>query len=271
VKGLRCVIVATVAWLFTCASAGAASVAAPSNDTFAGATAIAALPFSQTLDTTEAATDADDAETNANCGAPATDASVWYAFTPSSDQIVLVDVSQSNYSAGAIVVTGAPGSFSLRTCGPRRVAFSATSGQTYYILAFDDTPGGVNGGTLEISVTQAPPPPELHLAIDPVGHFNARAGTATVTGTFTCTGILASPVFIDGQLSQQVGRFTISGFGFGETSSACDGTSQRWSLIINGGNGKFAGGQATLSVFAFACGPFRCGFDQQTQTIRLRR
>lgn len=271
-KALRCVTVMAIAWLFACASAGATGTAAPPNDTFAGATAITApLPFSQTVDTIEATTDADDADTNANCGAPATEASVWYAFTPASNQIILVDVSRSNYSAGVIVVTGAPGNFSLRTCGPRQVAFSAAGGQTYYILAFDDTPGGANGGTLEISVTEAPPPPVLHVAIDPVGHFDPRTGVASVSGTFTCSGIVRTPVFIDARLTQHVGRFTINGFGFGQISSVCDGTIQRWWLTISSSSGKFAGGQATLSVGVFACGPIQCGDDQATRMIKLRR
>lgn len=259
-----------VAWLFACASAGATGAAVPSNDTFAGATAIAALPLVQTVDTTEATTDADDAETNANCGAPATEASVWYAFTPASNQFVVVDVSRSSYSAGAIVATGAPGSFSLRTCGPRRVVFSAVGGQTYYILAFDDTPGGVNGGTLEIQFIEAPPPPEVHMAIDPVGHFDARTGVATVTGTLTCSGTASGSMFVDASLTQHVGRFTINGFGFAVISAPCDGTSQPWSVTIEGQDGKFAGGRATLSASVFACGPIGCGFDQQTQAIKLR-
>jgi hypothetical protein len=90
-----------------------AAAAPPANDTFAGAVTISTLPFSDTVDTTEATTDADDANANANCGAPATDASVWYAFTPASATGVSVDVSASDYNAGVIVVTGSPGSFGL--------------------------------------------------------------------------------------------------------------------------------------------------------------
>src|ERR1043166_5129045 len=77
--------------------AGAPAWAAPpSNDTFAGAQTIGALPFSATVDTTQATTDADDTAANTNCGAPATAASVWYAFTPAADGGRIVDVSSSN-------------------------------------------------------------------------------------------------------------------------------------------------------------------------------
>lgn len=58
------------------------------------------------LDTTEATTDGDDAQLNETCGAPATDASVWYAFVAGSDAVVVVDVSQSGYSAGVLVGVG---------------------------------------------------------------------------------------------------------------------------------------------------------------------
>ncbi len=42
------------------AMAAPAAAAPPSNDTFAGATTISSLPFSDTVDTTQATTDADD-------------------------------------------------------------------------------------------------------------------------------------------------------------------------------------------------------------------
>jgi hypothetical protein len=76
------------------ATSGVVLAAAPSNDVFGGATA-ATIGFSETLDTTEATTDSDDAQLNASCGAPATDASVWYSFD-GTDTGVIVDVSQSD-------------------------------------------------------------------------------------------------------------------------------------------------------------------------------
>jgi len=86
-------------------SAPAALAAAPNNDEFAGAT-LAAFGFSEVLNTTEATTDSDDAQLAESCiGVPATDASVWYAFD-GSDAGVVVDVSQSDYSAGVLVGVG---------------------------------------------------------------------------------------------------------------------------------------------------------------------
>ena len=118
---------------------GAPALAAPpGNDTFSGAEVIAAVPFTTTQDTTEATTDADDDELNATCGAPAMDASVWFAFTAADDNAYLADASQSDYSTGVFVATGSPGSFEVLACGPVGAAWQATAGETYYWLEADD-------------------------------------------------------------------------------------------------------------------------------------
>src|SRR5918996_5871828 len=135
-----------------------AVAAPPSNDTFGGATVVS-LGFSEQLDTTEATTDADDAQLNATCGAPATDASVWYAFTTAADTGVVVDVSQSSYSAGVLVGLGTPGNLETIICGADTVGFFVNPGYTDYVLAIDDQlDGGGNGATLRNSFTEAPPP-----------------------------------------------------------------------------------------------------------------
>ncbi|MDQ1745249.1 MAG: hypothetical protein QOE23_3588, partial [Pseudonocardiales bacterium] len=121
---IAAVAVVTAAGLLYSGSPAWAAV--PTNDTIAGATPISALPFTATLDTTQATTDADDASLNANCGAPATEASVWYTYTAPADGAVVIDVSQSSYSAGVIVATGTPGNLSLDNCGPGAVAETVT-------------------------------------------------------------------------------------------------------------------------------------------------
>jgi hypothetical protein len=243
--------------------------APPGNDTYAGAIPIGLVPFTDSVDTTEATTDADDAELNLQCGAPATDASVWYQLTLASDAFLLVDVSASSYSAGVIIATGSPGSFSVVDCGPGAVPLAADAGVTYTILAFDDQEDGSgNGGTLEIVVDTAPPPPEIDVTVDPIGQFDAQTGSATVTGTVTCTGE-SEFAFIDVQLRQTVGRFVISGFG--SIDITCDGTTQSWSVEVFPDNGLFKGGRAVAVTFALACGAFDCGEDFEEQTVRLRR
>jgi hypothetical protein len=242
--------------------------AAPGNDGFAGRTVIAGLPYTQTLDTSEATSEASDAELNTECGAPALDASVWYELTAPADMAILVDVSQSDYSAGVFVATGSPGAFGpVVACGPGLVVFPAQSGTTYVLMVIDDQlDGGGNGGTLQLQVSEAPPPPEIDVTVDPVARFNAQTGSVTLTGTVTCTADAFA--FIDASLSQTVGRFTVRGFGFIEMP--CDGTAQPWSLEILGETGLFKGGHAVAVTFGQAC-DFDCGFDFAETTVRLRR
>jgi hypothetical protein len=248
--------------------AAPAFAAAPSNDTSGGATAVS-LGFTQTLDTSEATTDAEDAQANASCGAPATDASVWYTYTAATDGGVIVDMSGSDYSAGAIVATGSPGALDLVSCGPGSVAFAATTGTTYYILVFDDQLDGTgNGGTLELSVSAAPPPPTLDVTVDPVGVAH-KDGTASFTGTYTCTD--GDFVDIFGEVAQTVGRFIIRGsFAFSDEGT-CDGETHTWSAVAFGDNGKFSGGRTATITFFDSCNISDCVFGSSEQTVKLRR
>lgn len=248
-------------------SAPAALAAPPNNDTFAGATPVA-FGFSEVLDTTEATTDPDDAQLNASCGAPATDASVWYAFA-GSDAVVVVDVSQSGYSAGVLVGVGSQGNLQLVTCGPGTVAFFAAAGTTYYVLAIDDQlDGGGNGGLLSISFNEIPPPPTVDITVNRFGTVNARTGIATISGTYTCTNGDFIQAFVDAR--QNVGRFTIFGSGSFFDFGTCDGAPHSWSADVFPQNGKFAGGKTMTVTFAFSCGPFECAVGFVEQTVQLR-
>lgn len=242
--------------------------APPSNDTIGGAIAITTIPYSNTQDTTEATTDADDTALNENCGAPATDASVWYTLEGTGGDI-LVDVSASDYSAGVLVGAGSPGSLEIVACGPGATAFFAESGVTYFIMAIDDQfDGGGNGGHLSISVDVPPPPPEITLTVDPTGRVDPKTGVATISGTATCVGEQVDFGEISGDLSQRAGRVTIRGFFF--TELTCDGETHAWTAEVTGDNGRFAGGRATANVFAFACNFFFCGEANDQQSVRLK-
>jgi hypothetical protein len=247
-----------------------AYAAAPSNDTFSGATAISAVPFNTTQDVSQATTDDDDTSANATCGAPALDASVWYSITPAATVDLLVDVSGSNYTAGVLVVTGSPGSFTIETCGPGAVAFSVRAGVTYHLLIIDDQfDGGGNGGILNLVVEEAPPPPAVDVTVNPTAAFNPQTGSATVSGQISCVGQVVF-TFLDVELQQKVGRGVVEGFGSMEVT--CDGTSRPWSVEVTPFFGtKFAGGKAASLTFAVACGRVFCGFDFDEHIVQLSR
>jgi hypothetical protein len=100
----------------------------------------------------------------------------------------VIDVSQSDYTAGVLVGVGSQGNLFTVACGPGTVAFSAEAGTTYYVLAIDDqADGSGNGGSLNISFNEVPPPPTVEIAVNLVGRVDIHTGIATVSGTYTCT------------------------------------------------------------------------------------
>ena len=249
-------------------TAGTALGVAPGNDVFGGAS-VAAAGFSEVLDTTGATTDSDDAQLNASCGAPATDASVWYVFA-GTDSGVVVDVSGSNYSAGVIVGTGSQGNLQKVACGPGTTLFFAATGTTYYVLAFDSQgDGGGNGGSLTISFSEIAPPPTVDITVNRYGKVNTRTGVATISGTYTCMNADFIDVFIDAR--QNVGRVsTIFGNGEFFDVSTCNGTSHTWSTDVFPQGGKFAGGKTLTMAFTFACGAFECADGFAEQKVQLQ-
>ena len=184
---------------------------------------------------------------------------------------MVVGVSRSDYSAGAIVATGSPGNWNVLACGPGAANWSVVAGQTYTILAFDDQLDGAgNGGTLRLTILVASPPgtTTMDVTLDPFGQFNAPTGTATITGTATCTGT-AESAFLLATLRQAVGQFTITGSGF--VKVVCDEASHNWSMVVIPNNGKFAGSKPATATFAIVCDGFRCGLDFEQHTVTLRR
>ena len=136
--------------LFAC-SAGPTFAAPPPNDDFDSATVIGSLPYSDSLDTTEATQAGDDPGI---CG---TNTSVWYAFTPSHDMRLTADAlgTGSGYVPHITAWTGAQNALSNVLSGaepdpcPLPLAFNATSGTTYFFLV-----GNVDalGGQLDFSL-----------------------------------------------------------------------------------------------------------------------
>jgi hypothetical protein len=264
----RLTILITMVALFSLGLAAPVLAAAPGNDTYPARELIGSLPFTASLDTSEATADALDAEAAGDCGAPATDASVWYELVPDIDGQVLIDAGASDYAVGIIVVTGSPGSFELQSCGAGALSVSGTTGVALTILVFDYDSVG-NGGNLELTVADAPPPPVLDLTVDAKGSIDARTGVATIRGTITCSGGEEfGKNFIEVHLVQTVGRFRIeagNGLGFD-----CNGVTQPWSVELIGWNGKLAGGRATVTAFAYACA-FDCAADTVERVVTLKR
>jgi hypothetical protein len=243
-----------------------AFAAVPGNDTLGGATAITSLPFSQELSTTDATTDSDDAALNADCGAPVTNGSVWYTFTaPAGANGLVVDVSQSSFSAGVIIAeSDNNGGWYVDNCGPGGTGTTLSEGVQYTILAFSDTPG-VTGGTLRITAELATVP-QVSVTVNPKGKVD-KYGNALISGTATCSG--GDFLDLESSLRQAVGRFAITGDAFTETT--CNGSTVPWTAVVYPYNGKFAGGKAASFTWAFSCGAVFCGDGYVEQVVRLSK
>ena len=144
----RRLLLAVTAFAFLCLPAVAPAWAVPpANDARDNAAVIGALPFSGTVDTTEATIGPEDDAAAATCGLVTPyPKSVWYRYTAASDHDVVIDTAGSNYSVG--VGVGSGGSCVATFAGAG--GFSAQAGQTYFIGVVDIGAGA--GGSLELSV-----------------------------------------------------------------------------------------------------------------------
>jgi len=135
--------------LLSAAAVSSAWAAPPPNDAKDSATLIAGLPYTVTIDTTEATIGPEDASAGAACGFETPfPKSVWYQYTPSADQFVVIETTGSDYSVGAGVGTGD----TCVTAFPGSGSFLAQANQTYSIALVDIGDGA--GGSLHLSVTE---------------------------------------------------------------------------------------------------------------------
>lgn len=261
--------------LLTSVVAGPALAATPANDEYPGRVTLSGdLPLGHTQDTADATLGTEDAAFVAGCdGAPPTDASVWFEYTAVQSGGLALDMTASDYAAGAVIATGNPtDGWQVAGCGPGIAGWYAEAGTTYTMLVFDDfdTPG--NGGTLVMTLDVIPPPPTMEVTVNRTATFNPKTGEATVSGMVTCTPAPGqqevSFAFLDVQLTQRVGRILIRGYG--GTEATCDGVQRPWSVVIVGDNGLFKGGKAANVTTTVACGAYDCAFDFIETTVQLK-
>jgi hypothetical protein len=266
---LRCLIgVAIVA--LTSLLPSIAQAAAPANDEIGAAASIGSLPFTDTLDTIEASSAADDPDCSGN------GPTVWYTFAPSSDIELELNTFSSTYDTTISVYTGSPGVLTQIACNDdaigvlqSQLVFDATGGETYFIMAGAFNSG--SGGNLTLTLRPAPPPPpapEVRLSIDRRG-FVDPDGLASISGSVTCNQPLV--VSLSGSLTQTFAkRFTIQGSG--SQAVFCTPPSVPWKLTAFAfNNGPFTPGRAQVTVDGSTCNSVTCAFDQKSADLTLRR
>ncbi len=240
----------------------------PANDDFAAATVVGTLHFSDALDTRGAMTQPEEPRHCGQASQPpfigpgyggsgplgslfSVVTNVWYAYTPSEDTRVTVDTSGSNYSyAQMTAFSGARDALVPLGCDPTRLSFTATAGRTYHVMIAGSPfyePQSSFGDRLQVSVTGMP---ALHIqaAVDAVGAFDPRTGTAIIHGTARCSR--PARIVVDGLL-QQERRHVRGDF---ETVVVCDGATPWRAEVTPDASGigprRFAGGPAGVAFHA---------------------
>ena len=250
-RALRHLVPALLAVALVSLAAAPAMAAPPANDEPGGAIALQ-LGDRVTQDTTQATTNSGDDALNANCGAPATNASVWYQYTPVVTGNAVLDTTQSSYSAGLMVFQGTPTADSLVTCGPGEVGLHAVAGTTYTIMAFSDT--DTIGGTLVLSLKNAPRP-RVHVKLSKHGVAFHKGGAAKIHGTYSCTHSESFAV-IAAHLRQRAGRLKIQADS--GTNIRCNGKRHHWTAKLVSPVGTYAAGKAVAKVGIVSCGLIQC-------------
>lgn len=129
----------------------------PPNDNFANATVIGSLPFSGSVDNTQATIEAGEPQF---CNF--SQQTVWYSFTPGANALVIADMAGSSFGDTNLKVYQAGvsgiGDLSFLGCSSfgGSVSFRVQAGVTYYLQAGDVFNGG---GTLRVNLQEVPPPP----------------------------------------------------------------------------------------------------------------
>jgi len=255
------VLVALLAGLLVLLPAPA-SAAPPANDDVGAATVVGALPFADTVDTSEATAAAGDLD----CSGLEDTHTVWYTITPQTDVVLgLRTTPQFPEHVHTSVATGSPGSLSFLQCSTLDTqTLNAAAGTTYFIQL--SSAGEDPGGVVTFGVERVRPV-SVFLGLRKAGRVDGT--TVTVGGNVRCSRRLpsGSDVAVQGTLSQ--GSATGLLVPFHSAVGCPTKTRLRWRTTVQVLTGSFAPGKATLTATAFACDEFTCA-PNNTKTARIR-
>ena len=239
------------------ANTGGVSAAPPNNDEVGGARTVTALPYTDSVDTSEATR----SETDLECYG-GEDHSVWYRYRASATGRTLVEV-EADFDATVFVYAGDE----LEPIGcaddPPSLVLDARSGTTYHIMVASccEEPGGE--ATVRIAAVRRP---GLDVRLRG-GTADTRTGDASVRGVATCRGASNAQVGVQVRQRTRTGRIVS---GYDETTARCRGTARHWSALVLGDR-AFRPGWARVRVFARSCGGGSCRNDSVTRVIWLSR
>lgn len=241
------------------ANVGVVSAAAPDNDDVGDARTITALPYTDTVDTSEATS----SEMDADCFGDE-EHSVWYRYRASATRPTRIAV-DADFDATVTVYAGTGGDLEPIACAddPPSLVLDARSGATYHIKLASccGDPGGE--ATLRISAVRRP---GLDVRLRG-GTADTRTGDASIRGAARCNGGRTAHIGV--QVRQRTPMGWIAS-GYDGTTARCRGTMRRWRALVLGDR-AFRAGWARVRVFAQVCGGGTCRNDSVTRVIWLSR
>jgi hypothetical protein len=244
---LRAAAVAVVAGV-------APALAAPLNDNFVDATWITAFPFSDSVDTLEATTEATDPYSS--CDAGGNGHSVWYAGIAPDVLDVVFSTAGSEYDTVVSVWTMDEwGTLTEVGCNDDSggltslVPFTTEAEETYYFMV--GAYGTGSGGPLAVSLYEYVPPPPFEISgtLDRARTY-MRTDSGSAWGTVTCSE--DGWYYVYGQLYQETGRRFITRVYFSGSGECTEGTMD-WVAPLDLWDGFLVGRATyTLSVYGYS-------------------
>lgn len=231
----------------------AAQAAAPANDAWTSASRVANLPFTATVDTTQATTDPGTRGTNAR--------SVWWRVRLVHGGPLLLTTQGTDYHVHlrlfhAAKATDTPDKWThVGEVVNGGMVRQLQKGELYYVMLA--THSGRRGGIANLTVKR---PAHAAFRLAKTGLFSHIDGSAVIHGTFKSTQ--PSTARLTMRLRQLVGGKVVAGFG--RTSLAPKRAWSTWKLRVN-------------ALRSFKAGPARVAFGALTlydtgvrvQTIRM--
>lgn len=178
----------------------------PANDACATPTVIAALPFTDAIDTTGATVEGGDPGTSTCACTPDAVGSVWYQFTPAQDGFVSVDTFGSAFDTVIDVWTGTCGALTAANCDDdfahslRSRALAQVTGGTTYLIEITGCGTGEQGAlhlTVDL-VPSAADAKDFDKCQAALKKNAAKLFTTTLKNGSKCTAALANCVELKG-------------------------------------------------------------------------
>jgi hypothetical protein len=236
----------------------------PPNDDFDHPTIAPSIPFTVSMDASNATVAPDDPFCFRR------NQTVWFAYIAVSNIRLEANTFGSNYDTTLSVYTGTRGSLTQIACNDDfsstaqpRVRFDAVTGTTYYFMVSALFP--ISAADLVFNLLEAPPPFSFVPSVSQLGSVNLTTGATKITGSVSCT----EPAFvtISGQLKQTHAGTHINGFF--STFVPCNGTTP-WRTTVQSQSAQFHGrsvavfvaGKANVAATASAFNPDMGEFEE---------